>query len=75
MANEKVIDAVEKTLDVAEDQLETVKRIPKLRLNGTTRAQQVTIITFTLAAGAAAGATATYVIVKKKLAKSASRRS
>lgn len=61
-----VLEAVDKTLDVVEENVDTVARIPRLRLNGTTTKQQITILTFMAAAGAAVGGIATYVVMKKR---------
>lgn len=67
MANEKVMDVLEETMDVIEETLDTIERIPRGRLNGTTRRQQVIIIGVCLVAGAAAGGTVVYLVTKKKL--------
>lgn len=55
------------TLDVVEEAVETVARIPKLRLNGTTTKQQVAILTVTALTGAVVGGVATYFGNAKRL--------
>lgn len=67
MANEKVMDILEETMDTIEDTLDTIERIPRGRLNGTTRKQQVIIITTCLIAGAAVGGTVAYLVTKKRM--------
>jgi hypothetical protein len=44
MASKEVLDKVENTLDSTADTLETLERIPKLALNGTTKKQQLIIL-------------------------------
>lgn len=63
-AAEPVLEEVAEVLD---EQIETIARIPRLRLNGTTRTQQIVILGVTAAVGAAAGAGVTYFAIKKRL--------
>ena len=73
-----VVDAAEKTLEVVEPVLERIEseaeqvveagsRIPKLWLNGTTKKQQILILSITALGGAAAATTVSMTILKKKL--------
>jgi hypothetical protein len=73
-----VLDAAEKTLEAAEPVLERVEselgqtveaasRIPKLWLNGTTKKQQILILSITALGGAAAGTAVSMTVLKKKL--------
>lgn len=67
-AAEKAAKVAEKIEPVVEDTfvvVETLERIPKLALNGTTKQQQILILAFT-ALGGAAAATAVCVTVFKK---------
>lgn len=66
MAKEEVMDVVEETLDVIDDTLETLERIPKVHLNGTTKAQQIVILSVTFTVGAAVGAGVAYKVLDKK---------
>lgn len=74
MQKEPVLEAVDKTLDVVDENVQTVKRIPRLRLNGTTTKQQITILAFTAITGAAVAGVATYVVMKRRAAKDVSMR-
>lgn len=60
MASQKTVDAVVKAVDVVEETAETLERIPKVNLNGTTKKQQVFILlataTFAAVGGAVLGA-------------------
>lgn len=67
MANSDTMDAIEKTLDVVDETLETIERIPKVNLNGTTKAQQVIILCVTAGVAAAIGGAVTYYFTKKTL--------
>lgn len=55
MDKQATLDAVEKTLDVVEEQIETVARIPKVHLNGTTKQQQFIILGVTTTVGVIIG--------------------
>lgn len=68
-AAEKAAKVVEKIEPVVEDTLEvveTLERIPKLALNGTTKQQQILILGFTALAGAAAATTVCISVFKKR---------
>lgn len=53
MAKRQTMEAIENTVDAVEETVETLERIPKVNLNGTTKKQQVLILT-TVAVGSAA---------------------
>lgn len=59
-------DTLEKTVDVAEEVLETLERIPKAHLNGTTKVQQIVILSAVAAGGALIGATVSHILTKRK---------
>lgn len=63
--SEKAAEIAAETVEVVEETAATLERIPKLALNGTTKQQQILILSFTALAGAAA-ATAVCVTVFKK---------
>jgi hypothetical protein len=65
--HEATHEVVEKTLDVVEDTIETLERIPKANLNGTTKTQQYVILGVTAVVAAAAGGAIGYRIAKKRL--------
>lgn len=74
MNKEAVLEVAEKTLDVVEpavdavgETVEAVERIPNLRLNGTTRKQQIIILTFTAAASALVSGVVVGKIVQKRM--------
>jgi hypothetical protein len=67
MNKEPAHDVLDKTLDVVEENVQTVARIPRLRLNGTTTKQQITILAVTALTGAAVATVATYVVTKKRM--------
>lgn len=68
-----VLDAAEKSLDVIEDKLDVIEETAehvrpwKLNLNGTTKGQQIGILTGAVLLGAAAGGAAGYFFAKKQL--------
>lgn len=66
-AKAKVVEAVEKAVDIAEETLETVERIPKADLNGTTKKQQYIIIGVTAVVSAVSGGGLVYLVLNKKL--------
>lgn len=55
MPKQETMDAIEKTLDTAEETVHTLERIPKMNLNGTTRAQQILILSTVAVAGVSLG--------------------
>lgn len=65
MVAKETVDAIEKTLEVVEDQVETLERIPKVHLNGTTKAQQIVILSATALAGAAVGVGVSYKVIQR----------
>lgn len=66
-AKEAILDATEAVIDTVSETAETVERIPNLHLNGTTRKQQIVILTFTALVSAGVAGTAVYFLTKKKL--------
>jgi len=64
---EVAAEVVEKTLEAIDETVETLERIPKVHLNGTTKAQQVAILTVTFVAGAVVGGFVAYKVTEKKL--------
>lgn len=54
-------------LNVVEEQVETLERIPKLHLNGTTKSQQIVILGATAVVSAVAGGIVAYKVASKKL--------
>lgn len=67
MPSKETMETIEKTLDVIEDQIETIERIPKVNLNGTTKKQQVIILGVTAIISFVAGGGLSYFVAKKKL--------
>lgn len=67
MASAETMENIEKVVDAVEDTLETVERIPKVNLNGTTKKQQVVILGLTAFSSAAAGGAIAYLVTKKRL--------
>lgn len=63
----KTVEILEEAAEVVEDTLDTLERIPTANLNGTTKAQQILILTFTAAVAAAAGAAITYKVMDIRL--------
>lgn len=57
----------QETMDVIEESLDAVERIPKVRLNGTTKKQQLIILGVTALAGALAGGGAAHFLTKRSL--------
>lgn len=64
---EKVIEAIEPVVEEVVEDIETLSRIPKLWLNGTTRKQQILILSATALVGAAAGTGLSLTVLKKRL--------
>lgn len=67
MAEKQTMDAIEKTIDTTEDTLNTLERIPKLALNGTTKKQQVVILGTVAGVSALTGVVFTVLAHKGKL--------
>lgn len=67
MAKQETMDVIEKVIDTTEETVGTLERIPKANLNGTTKQQQILILTTVAAVSAATGAVATYYIIKGKI--------
>lgn len=67
MVAQETMDAIEKTVEVVEETFDTVERIPKVNLNGTTKAQQYVILGVTAGVSAALGSFVTYRLVRNKL--------
>jgi hypothetical protein len=57
----------EETVEVIEETLDTLERIPKVRLNGTTRAQQILILATTAGVGVVVGGLVVKKLVEKRL--------
>lgn len=60
MADKQTMEAIEKTIDSTADTFHTLERIPKADLNGTTKQQQVLILSVVSLASLAVGAGLTY---------------
>lgn len=69
MTSSKTMEVLEEVVDTVDETLETLERIPKANLNGTTKGQQILILTFTAGVSAAAGAFVAYKVTQKKLRK------
>lgn len=67
MDKETTLNAVEKTIDVVEEQIETIERIPKLALNGTTKRQQMVILGVTAVVSALVAGGTTYILASRRL--------
>lgn len=67
MAKQQTMDAIEHTIDAVEDTAQTLERIPKVNLNGTTKNQQVLILATVAVVSAAAGVATTIAVMKGKL--------
>lgn len=67
MADQVIMTKIEKTLDATEDTLETLERIPKLALNGTTKKQQLIILGTTAGVSMLAGILLTRAAQRGKL--------
>lgn len=67
MPTKETMETIEKTLEVVEDQLETIERIPKVNLNGTTKRQQIVILSVTAAASAVVSGAIVYQVTKRRL--------
>jgi flagellar basal body-associated protein FliL len=65
----KVLDATETAFDNIEETLETLERIPKANLNGTTKKQQWVIIGVTAGVSVLLGGGASYLFFKKRFEK------
>jgi len=63
MAKKETMDAVETTIDTVAETVDTLERIPQVRLNGTTRNQQVLILSTVAFVSATAGAVAGYYVI------------
>ena len=64
---EKALDAIEPVVEQIEETVEAVERIPRLRLNGTTRKQQIIILTFTAVTSAVVTGVVVRHIVRKRM--------
>lgn len=73
MAKQETMEAVEKTIDAVEDTVETLERIPNVNLNGTTKGQQILILS-TVAVSSAVVATVLTSFVQRKLAERKARK-
>lgn len=73
MASKEVLNKVENTLDTTAETLDTLERIPKLALNGTTKKQQAiilgTVAGGSLIAGMMLSTTAHKIVHKLRLKK------
>lgn len=69
MANQETLDTIEKTLDVIEDQLDVIEKVKpgSFNLNGTTKAQQITVVVVTAVVSAAVAGVVTHHFTKKHL--------
>jgi hypothetical protein len=67
MAEKQTMDAIENTIDTTGETLQTLERIPKLALNGTTKKQQVIILGTVAGASALTGVVFTVLAHKGKL--------
>lgn len=63
----KTLEVIEENLDTIEETLDAIERIPTARFNGTTKRQQIIIMTVTAAVSAAAGAVVAYKVSQKRL--------
>lgn len=63
------MEVLEEVVETVDETLDTLERIPNVNLNGTTKGQQVLILTFTAAVSAAAGGFITYKAMQSKLRK------
>lgn len=69
MSKAAVLDAAEKVIDETIEVVEAAERIPKLWLNGTTKKQQILILSITALSGAAAGTATSFLAFKKRFEK------
>lgn len=69
MTSSKTMEILEETVDAIDETLDTLERIPKANLNGTTKGQQILILTFTAGVSAALGGFVAYKVTKEKLRK------
>jgi hypothetical protein len=67
MAKQETMDTIEKTLDTVEYQLDTLERIPKVNLNGTTKQQQIVILSTVAGVSAITGALLVYAALRSRL--------
>lgn len=67
MAEKQTMDAIEKTIDTTGETLNTLERVPKLALNGTTKKQQVIILSTVAGVSALTGVVFTVMAHKGKL--------
>jgi len=55
MPKQETMEAIENTLESVENTVQTLERIPKVNLNGTTRSQQILILSTVAVAGVTFG--------------------
>lgn len=67
MAKAQTMDAIETTIDTVTDTVDTLERIPKVHLNGTTKGQQILILSTVAGVSVALSSVATYKVMKRKL--------
>lgn len=67
MAQKQTMDAIETTIDTTGETLQTLERIPKLALNGTTKKQQAIILGTVAGVSALSGVVLTVLAQKGKL--------
>lgn len=60
------MDTIEATIDTVEGTLDTLERIPKVNLNGTTKNQQIVILSTVAGISLVTGVAAGFVWAKKK---------
>jgi hypothetical protein len=65
MATQETIETVANVVEAVEDTVETVERIPKLRLNGTTKKQQIIILSVTALAAGLVGGGVSHILTKR----------
>lgn len=68
MAKQETMEAIEDALDRIDDTLVTLERIPKANLNGTTKNEQIVILT-TVAAVSGVASVAAYIFIKRQVNK------
>lgn len=67
MVAQETMDTIESTIDAVSDGVETLERIPKAYLNGTTKAEAIIILGVTAGVSAVVASTITYQVVKNRL--------
>ena len=67
MATKETMAVIEQTIDTIEDTFDTIERIPRVNLNGTTKKQQIIILSVTVVVSAISGGGLVYFLFNKKI--------